>query len=274
MENDQPNGKILTLFSTASAVGKTFLAVNMAAGLAASGYKVCLIDLDLQFGDVAYYLHLKPRHNLFDLVTQLQKTAVPSDINLFDYLTPYIHDDLQFFTLLPPDKLEQACNIFTAGINRCLNELQTCFDYLIVDTTSAFSEINLSVMDMSTIIAFIGIVDFIPTIKNMKIGYDTMHSIGYDNQKIHLILNRSDSKTNIELNDVRQLLKDDFYHIIPNNFQQAQNSLRSGIPLLASDKSSDLGKSIRQLINKCTDQRPSPTKNDSSLHGWMKHLFN
>lgn len=46
-------GTIITVFSTAYAVGKTLIAINMAAELAKSRHTVCLIDLDLQFGDVA-----------------------------------------------------------------------------------------------------------------------------------------------------------------------------------------------------------------------------
>ena len=53
------NGIVITFFSTASAVGKTLVACNMASELAREGYRVCLADFDLQFGDVCNYLHLE-----------------------------------------------------------------------------------------------------------------------------------------------------------------------------------------------------------------------
>ena len=43
---------IISVFSTTPGIGKTITAINLAAGLAHEGYKVCLADLDLQFGDV------------------------------------------------------------------------------------------------------------------------------------------------------------------------------------------------------------------------------
>ena len=53
---DARRGTVITVFSTASAVGKTLIGINMAAELAKQGFRVCLVDLDLQFGDVCNYL--------------------------------------------------------------------------------------------------------------------------------------------------------------------------------------------------------------------------
>ena len=69
------NGAIITYFSTASAVGKTLVSINSAAELAREGYRVCLVDFDLQFGDVCNYLQLR-QHGLhrcrLDVVGLLQ----------------------------------------------------------------------------------------------------------------------------------------------------------------------------------------------------------
>ena len=69
-KNEGIKGSVFTFFSTASAVGKTVLAVNYAADLAERGYKVCLADLDLQFGDVCNYLGITPEKTLFDYYEQ------------------------------------------------------------------------------------------------------------------------------------------------------------------------------------------------------------
>lgn len=52
------NAIIISVFSTTPGIGKTVTAINLAAGFANEGYKVCLADLDLQFGDVLNYLKL------------------------------------------------------------------------------------------------------------------------------------------------------------------------------------------------------------------------
>ena len=104
-----------------------------------------------------------------------------------------------------------------------------------------FSTLNLAVLDLSTIVTFLGIVDFIPTIKNMKIGMDTLKMLGYDKNKIRLVLNRSDAKTRISLADVQKLLGEPFYHVLPNDFRAASQSLRDGVPLVLAKEHTDLG---------------------------------
>lgn len=271
MLSDRPKGTIITIFSTASAVGKTLLSINMAAELAAMEYKVCLVDLDLQFGDIGNYLHINPEKTLFDAAQVVEKQHDSMDIT--DFLQKYTYKDNNFSVLLPPDKMEEAYNISVENITYCLIELQRKFDYVVVDTTSAFSELNLAVMDMSTLITFVGIVDFIPTIKNMKIGYDTMHNIGYDKHKIRLILNRSDAKTQLSLNDVEKLLGQEFYHIIPNDFRQAHASILEGVPVVYSENDTALGESIRQLVGKYTNKKNQHKENEQGIGNWMKKIF-
>ena len=66
---DRPRGRIVTVFSAKGGCGKTTLATNLAAALADRGRRdVCLVDLDLAFGDVAIALQLFPAHTIADAV--------------------------------------------------------------------------------------------------------------------------------------------------------------------------------------------------------------
>src|SRR4051794_33395631 len=63
------NGTIITVFSPKGGVGKTTVAVNLAVALSGSGAaRVCIVDLDLAFGDVAITLQLIPEHTIAEAV--------------------------------------------------------------------------------------------------------------------------------------------------------------------------------------------------------------
>lgn len=252
MEMDKSiNGVVMTFFSTASAVGKTLISCNMASELARQGRRVCLIDFDLQFGDVCNYLQLLPENTMADVQKAL--TVQGNACHVEEFLTPYEYNDTVFYVLAAPKKLEEAYNIKKDYAVQAVKQLQAKFDYVIVDTTSMFSVLNLALLDLSTIVTFLGIVDFIPTIKNMKIGSDTLNDLNYDKNKIRLVLNRSNAKTRISIDDVERLLGEKFYHILPNDFRAASQSIKEGIPLVLKNETTALSEALCDLVARYTN---------------------
>lgn len=262
-------GTIITVFSTAYAVGKTLLAINLAAELARNGERVCLVDLDLQFGDVCYYLKLHPKKTIADAEKSLRNH--PYDTVAAEFLTPYRAEGTGFDVMANPKLLEEAYNMDVNLIHDIILQLQLEYDYVIIDTTSTFSALNLSIMDMSTLIDFIGIVDFIPTIKNMKSGADTLKELGYENTKIRYVLNRSNAKTKIDVKDVEAILGRSFNYVISNDFMTARKSIRSGIPLVIESKDTQVAREIRSMLG--MSDKDAGRKTESNEKGWLSRLF-
>ena len=251
MPEDNISGVVITFFSTASSVGKTLIGVNMASELARQGYRVCLVDYDLQFGDVANYLHIQVERSVKDVLETMNSRP---DVPLQDCLTQYRYGMISFEVVPAPEFLDEAYNISADDCRRLIEKLRLLYDYVIIDTTSMFSVLNLAMLDLSTIVTFLGVVDFIPTIKNMKIGNDTLRTLNYDTNKIRLVLNRSDAKTRISMEDVERLLGGEFYHILPNDFKAASESIVTGVPLVLGGSDSVLATEIRKLISRYTNR--------------------
>ena len=270
-EQETINGVVISFFSTASSVGKTLISINMAAELARQGARVVLVDYDLQFGDVCNYLQLEPEQTLMDAQRSIQLTGSSFDVR--ECLTPYSCRNVMFAVLAAPRKLEESYNIETSGAQKVIEHLQGLFDYVIVDTTSMFSELNLMLLDISTIVTYLGVVDFLPTIKNMKIGSDTLRTLGYADKKIRLVLNRSNAKTRIGIEDVQKLLKQEFYYVIPNDFQAASQSIIDGKPLVLEHQDIALSDAIRGLVGLYSNrslggvEEPVRGEHKSSLFG-------
>lgn len=271
MAEIEQNGAIVTLFSTASAVGKTLVGTNLAAELARGGYRVCLLDLDLQFGDVCNYLQLMPESTIADAQ---QAFAVEGDhARVEACLTPYERDGIIFYVLANPSLLEEAYNIKPDTVKRIVQQLQTMFNYIVIDTSSMFSVLNLSMLDISTVVVFLGIVDFLPTIKNMKSGIDTLKKLNYDRNKLRIVLNRSNARTRIPMDEVTGILGETFYHILPNDFQAANASIKSGVPLVLSQGGGGLGLALRELVRRSTNQHyeEEPANGNEKNSGGLFH---
>lgn len=248
----QKTSVIISVFSTSPGIGKTVVAINLAAGLAKEGYKVCLADLDLQFGDVLNYLKLTSMHTIAGAQRALLDN--PADFRVNDFLINYSHADVTFSILPAPlyiyDAYQTDVQVLTEIIQR-----MNYFDFVILDLNSMFSALNLAMLDISTIINYIGVIDFLPALKNYKIGYDTLLRFEYEESKIRLIENRADSQKLINGKDVERLLGEPFYHKLPNDYPAVNKSINAGQPLMFAAPDSRLTKSFYDLVGLYTSRQ-------------------
>ena len=266
---------IISVFSTTPGIGKTIVAINLAAGLAHEGYKVCLADLDLQFGDVLNYLKLSS----VNTVAGAQRALLdhPEKFRIGDYLMQYNNSGVNFSILPAPlyvyDAYQTDIQIVTDIITHHLN----FFDYVVLDLNSVFSALNLAMMDISTVINYVGVIDFLPALKNYKIGYDTLIRFEYEESKIRLVENRADSQKLIDGRDVERLLGEPFYHRLPNDYPSVNKSINTGQPLMFAAPDSKLTKSFDELVglytNRQGDNAPLSEVSGSGFFGNIKKFF-
>jgi pilus assembly protein CpaE len=108
----------------------------------------------------------------------------------------------------------------------------------------------------------------------MKSGSDSIRELGFDVNKLRFVLNRSNSKTRIDLQDVEQLLGSEFYHVLPNDFGTATRSIKTGCPLVLDTKPSPLKTELRNLVARYTG-RPleEAEEKEESNSSWFSKLF-
>lgn len=270
---DMRSSIVITVFSTASGIGKTFVAINIAAELARLGHSVCLLDLDLQFGDVCNYLQLSPAQTISDVQSTLERNQ--STFRAEDFLIEYKNAGVNFFILPPPQTVLESYNIQSATVERLVGDLNG-FEFIIIDTPKIFSDLLLTALDLSTIITFLCVADFVPAIKNLKVGYDTLRRFNYDENKIRLVQNRSDSQKLILTEDVEEVLGKKFYFNLPNDYALARHSIDAGRPLVLDGNSAALSIALKQLVAQYINRNAAavePEKNDAGFFSWVKGFF-
>jgi pilus assembly protein CpaE len=191
--------KRIVVFSTKGGTGKTFVATNLAAGLAASGKRVALVDLDLQLGDSAIALGLVPQRTIYDLVQGYQEF----DVGLLD---EFMVKHTSGLSVLPaPLYPDEAERITIKDIQTVLDVIQTGYDYVVVDTPPFFEERILIALDWADKVFLIAGLD-IPSVKHLKTVFRTMGLMAYPEEKMMIVINRADSKVGLDVAEVERHL--------------------------------------------------------------------
>jgi pilus assembly protein CpaE len=238
---DRPQfAEVFTIASSSGGCGKTFYATNLACYLSAqTGQRVCLVDLDLQFGEVSTALHLRPRYTISDLLAREPVDEDDLDAHVEEYLEEH---ELGFSVLAAPFSPADADMIAPKDVYKVMGALRRHFDYIVVDTPAQLSEIVLAAFDHSDRVLCMVTLD-LPSIRNMRVFLTTLEKLRINNESIGVVLNKVEDDIGIDISDVQEVLDNKIISMLPYS-REAMKSINKGRPALVSAASSDLGKRL------------------------------
>lgn len=237
-------GKIISFFSSKGGVGKSVLALNTALVFSKKeDKKILLIDLDLQFGDISMMVNQYNQKNIFHAVEDGQ---IESYEKIKQYLYQY-NDNLHI--LFAPDKPEVAEYIAKENVESIVKAVKNQYDLIIVDTGINFSDNTLCMLDLSEKILLVSTTEIV-ALKNTKLGLKVMESLGYEKNKVKLVVNRFNSSYGINKREVEEAFKDHNCVIIPEEEKVVITSVNKGQPFCEDTKYHKLkiGKAIDDMI--------------------------
>jgi pilus assembly protein CpaE len=221
--------------------GKTLTASNLAVTLAKGGERVVLVDLDLQFGDVGLALGVSPEKTIYDLA----KSGGSLDMEKLEtYLTTHVSG---VRVLLAPTRPDQASFVSTDLLRDVFSLLRSNYDYVVVDTPPGFTPEVIASIDVSTHICIVGMLDSL-SLKNTKLGLETLELMGYDNNRITVLLNRADSRMGISTDDVEAIVGRTPDVLVPSNREIAK-SMTDGVPIVIAAERSEAARAFRELAD-------------------------
>jgi pilus assembly protein CpaE len=221
--------------------GKTLTSCNLGVSLAEAGHRVAVVDLDLQFGDVGLSLGLTPEKTIYDLV----KAAGSLDAEkLGDYLV--VHPS-GLRVLMGPTRPDQASVVTVEFLREVYAMLRSTHDFVIVDTAPGFTPEVIASIDSSSHICMVGMLDSL-SLKNTKLGLETLELMGYDPDRIRLLLNRADSRVGISQDEVAAIVGRVPDVLVPSD-RDIPRMLNEGMPIVSAKSDSEAAQAFRSLGN-------------------------
>jgi pilus assembly protein CpaE len=237
--------------------GKTLVATNLAVALAQRDANVVLVDLDLQFGDIGLALGLSPERTMYDLM----RSGPPFDHEKLD--RHLMRHSSGVKVLIAPTRPDQASAVSIEFLRDIYASLRTMCDAVIVDTPPGFTPEVIATIDVSTEVCMVGMLDSL-SLKNTKLGLETLDLMGYETDHVSLVLNRADSRVGITPDDVSTIVGRGPDVSIPSD-REIPRSVNEGTPIVAARQSSGAAKAFRSLADRyAKPQAPGPEPLPSS----------
>jgi pilus assembly protein CpaE len=234
--------QVILFYGAKGGVGTTTIAINSAIALHKElGRRVCLVDASLQFGDHRVFLDLGlDRMSVVDLAT-----APTVDIDLIHQVLVKHESGIEL--LLAPPSPETAELVTNDHLPSFITLMKNDFDYIVIDIDKRLDEVNLRVMDVADTIYLVMTAD-LPCLKNVRLVLETIGHLGYSEDKVKLILNRSNAFTGINVKNAESALKRKIDYQIINEYRSAIGALNSGAPFMYTKSDSVLGKDVMDFV--------------------------
>ncbi|MGA7361519.1 MAG: response regulator [Candidatus Dormiibacterota bacterium] len=237
-----PTGcQVCLVLSGKGGCGKTFLAINLAAALRTeTGGRVCLVDLDLQFGDIGVMLNLDHAKTITELVDS--ESALD-----WEFVDDILADGPEGIrVLLGPFSPEFGDLVRAEHVRAIVDVLRREFDYVVVDSGSQLSEATLEATELADHVIVVGELT-IPAIKDTRLMLKMLESLKVDRSRVMVAVNAHDAHAVYDAASIERNLRFPVKLQIPSEPRLVGGSIHRAIPLVVSHPDSDISLLFRNL---------------------------
>lgn len=258
-----PGAGTWTFLGAGTGDGRTTLLLGLGSELVSLGHSVCIVDLDLLFGDVAFYLGMDVRPptllDLFGTERYLERSVIDKHIKRHESGLHMLTGSSNPAGLLDLDYTRVA---------PLTESLETFYDYVLVDTPFGLSESLIGVLDQSRFLFPVASME--PSqLKNLKIIHAILGKLGYSPTKLRPLL------TGSRVESARQWIERvriDVARVFPSDAASANEAIRRGQPVTRVAPQGPLGLSIREFLAPLL-RIPRPQQSDVADKSILERLL-
>ncbi len=240
----QPH-QVIVVASPKGGVGKTTMAINLAAMLAESAPgEVVVIDLDLQFGDVATSLDLSPSYTVSDAFA----SGADDSMRLRTLLVPH---DAGFYVLCGSDDPAENDRVTGEQVRKLVHHYAASFRYVIVDTPGGLHEETLGSLEEATDVVFVAALD-VAALRALHREIEVLAQLSLLPARRHLVLNRADRRSGLSERDAERIIGLPIDAVIPASDRVAMSANRGEL-VVAARKRNPIRRHFKDVARKVAD---------------------
>ena len=240
------NAKVVSVIKSVGGVGATAmvsqLAIRFAANEAAHGRGACLIDLDVQFGDVAFQLGLQPKLSLADLL----EAGARLDGSLVRATTTEHQSGLR--VIAAPPEMMPLEGISSEHLTQIVDLATREFGTVFVDLPTNWTNWSLSLVARSDLVLLVTELS-VAGLNRAKRQLRLLDSQDLGGLDVRVIVNRFDKSQSrtIRPADVREALGRDVAYTVSNDFLLMRAAIDRGVPIGDIKRKSAVAKDLETL---------------------------
>lgn len=244
-------GRVISVLSPKGGAGKTTVATNLAVGLAqAHPGSTVLVDLDLQFGDVATALGLEPEATLADIVGH------GNHEDPIALKTQLAQHGSGLLVVCAPEDPAAGGTVTPEHVEALLVQLASQFRYVVLDTAAGLGAHTLAALDHTTDPLLLTSMD-VPGVRGLRKELDALHDLGMLPDSRRVVLNFADPRAGLSLGDVQATIRTRVDASMPHS-KAAVVAMNTGVPLVTHQPRDPVSKRLRTLQAAYLDGAPVP----------------
>jgi pilus assembly protein CpaE len=260
--DSKSRAKVAAFMSCKGGSGATFLATNFAYILAKKMNKnTIFLDCDLQSGDAVYYVSPGPgKSEITEITQQIERL----DSKLLDSSVLRITKNLDL--LSSPEELDIATRMTPSQFERLVNVASMNYDMVVLDLERTISPLTKQALEMADVVYLI-MENLLPFLRDAKRIVAACRSLGYDDRKFRLVVNRYEKNEIIDIDQIENVVGLKVNFTIRSSFQDVAQAINTGRPIMEVNPDSVIVKKLQEMAK---EFEPS---SQAKAGSWLERLL-
>ncbi|WP_380164491.1 CpaE family protein [Jannaschia sp. R86511] len=253
--------RIVGFAGSKGGVGVTTMVTHVALDIARTvpGLSVCLVDLDLEKGDVPALVEVRHRISIADLA------KVSDDLSSGTVADAMSRHESGVDMLLAPTDIRDVEAVTPRAFRQVVAAVRQEYDLILLDLGSHVTPVQATALELCDEVVVVTNPD-VASMRGMRRTFNAWESLGvFKETDVRVLLNRQSKQVTVSLDTVRQLTRASVLETtVPASFRRLEPAINSRNPLEVRQPQwwTDLRRVGRE-INLVT-QNPSPRRRDTA----------